>query len=116
MIVSNIEDLVSADSNECSNIMINIDGVSNSEFINFYDLCLSKLRIGGKLCLVGTSLSMFARFVINSKEDIRTLQQRVESSKCFHELVNVESLMRRDLSIENVWYDGMNFNIVGVRN
>ena len=116
MRVFSIEELSLADSNECLAINIDIDGVSNSEFIDFYNLCLIKLRIGGRLTLSGTSLSMFSRFVINAKANTEDLQKLVESSKCFHELVNVEALMKRDLAVENIWYDEMRFTIVGVRN
>lgn len=116
IIIDNFEELINADKNECTTISFNVDKVENKEFYKFYETCLSKLRINGKLCLSGTSLSMFARFVINAKREVKDLQDMINDSKCFHELAHVEGLMRRDLVIENVWFDEERFNIVGVRN
>jgi hypothetical protein len=116
IVIDNFKELNDADKNECTTISFDIDMVENKDFYSFYELCLSKLRINGKLCLSGTSLSMFARFVINAKQEVKQLQETINKAKCFHELTHVESLMRRDLFIENIWFDEERFNIVGVRN
>lgn len=116
IIENNFEELNLADNNECTLISFNIDFVSNSDFYSFYQLCLKKLRMNGKLCLSGTSLTMFAKSVIHSKKEVKVLQKLIEDSKCFHDLIHVEGLIRRDLFVENIWYEDERFYIVGLRN
>lgn len=109
------EDLDKCENNEASSIFWNIDSVPRSEFIYFYHDLLGKLRHGGRLHLKGTSLSLFCKHVLHYPEKRKDLVNKIEHAKSFHDVKEVEIIMKDQLDIESIWLEDENFNIVGVR-
>jgi hypothetical protein len=116
MIVDNdLSKLEECENNEAMAIYWNIDTVGRSDFIPFYHKLLGKLRHGGKLHIKGTSLSLFCKHCLTFPEKRADLCSKIESSKTFHDLKELEIIMGDELNIESIWIEEEEFNIVGVR-
>ena len=109
---NSVEDLEKCSYNEAIYISWDVDKLSKNDFFSFYNTLLGKLRHGGKLLLTGTSLSLFCKYILNG--DIEKAD-RIEDAKYFHEIHNIENIVRQQLVIENIWIEEEKFNIVGVR-
>lgn len=100
--------------NECETIIANniVNSLSEPEVVPFFNLLVSKLRLGGELLVSGMSLRLFCKSVVNNQITAENANEIIRRSKSLVDVDPIKTLLlSNNLEIEHSKIFGITYEI-----